>query len=143
MRTTNVTYRPMRLSDYKGARELWEQTPGIGMSAADVKGKIRLFLKRNRRTSTVALDGKRIIGTALCGHAARRGYVYHLAVRRGYQRKGVGTVLLDHCVRTLSKQGIERVHLFVYRANRKALRFYRASGWMERKELIVFTRIIS
>lgn len=137
-----ITYRSMRPSDYERVRELWGTTPGIGMGAADEKGNILLFLRRNPHTSFVALDGRQIIGTALCGHDVRRAYIYHLAVRIRYQKTGVGTELLRRCLERMKARGIERVHLFVYRTNQKALRFYRHAGWVERKELTVFTRIL-
>lgn len=65
----------MSLMDYPLLIELWENTPGIGLSSSDNKNKIRLFLNKNRNTCFVALENKALIGTALCGNDGRRGYI--------------------------------------------------------------------
>jgi ribosomal protein S18 acetylase RimI-like enzyme len=135
-----ITFRPMRATDYQGARLVWQGTPGIGLSSADSKKSITSFLKRNRGTSFVALYDKEIVGTALCGHDGRRGYLYHLAVRQEYQGSGIGTVLTDRCIRNLKKRGIKKIHLFVYTTNEHAVTFYRNRGWQERNELLIFSK---
>ncbi len=138
----DVTYRQMKSSDYGEIRRLWKATPGIGLSRADGKKHVRLFLNRNRKVSYIALAGGRVVGTVLCGSDARRGYLYHLAVAKTHQARGVGKRLLELCLRNLGKAGIEKVHLFVYKTNTGAIRFYRRTGWKERKELVVFSKML-
>ena len=137
-----IVCRPMTISDYRQARQLWEETPGIGLSGADERIMIRRFLRHNSGTSYVALAGRKIVGTALCGHDSRRGYLYHLAVKEQYQNQGIGTDLMERCLSSLKKRGLEKVHLFVYGTNVKAMEYYRKKGWEERTKLRIFSKTL-
>lgn len=86
MNTTLI--REMSIYDYEMMLELWKQTPGIGLSNADSKDNIGLFFERNSGLSFVCEIERKIIGTVLCGHDGRRGYIYHLAVDSAFRKQG-------------------------------------------------------
>ena len=65
----------MMLDDYDKIYQLWEMSDNIGLSKADSLFGITKFLGRNPGMSFVAWDGDKIIGTVLCGHDGRRGYL--------------------------------------------------------------------
>ena len=138
----DITFRPLRISDYEQARRLWEGTPGIGLSGADERRMILRFLKRNPGACYVACEGRELVGTSLCGHDGRRGYLYHLAVKEEYQHRGIGTELVERCLMKLRRLGIEKVHLFVYVTNDGAMDFYRKAGWEERTKLRIFSKTL-
>jgi len=68
--------REMLPSDYPACRALWESTPGVRLVAADSCQAIASFLQRNPGISFVCMEGDALIGTSLCGHDGRRGYIY-------------------------------------------------------------------
>lgn len=72
----------------------WKRTPGMGMSKADSRENIELFLRRNEGLSLVCEDGETLVGSVLCGHDGRRGFMYHLAVHPAYRNKGIGGELV-------------------------------------------------
>ena len=66
------------------------------------------FLNRNPTTCFVAVEDDKIIGTILCGHDGRRGYIYHLAVAEEYRRKGIASQLLLNACEALKKKAYRK-----------------------------------
>ena len=135
-----IEIRPFTIADYDQALALWRSLEGVGLSAADSRENIELFLQRNAGLNFVAgADGK-VVGTVLCGCDGRRGYLYHLAVASAYRRKKLGCALVERCVRTLQQAGIEKCHLFIFTDNEPALAFWKHNGWAERHDLEFMSR---
>ncbi len=132
--------REMTINDYDQVIGLWERTPGIGLSDADSKEHINQFLERNPGLSFVCETDQQIIGTVLCGHDGRRGYIYHLAVDHECRNRGVGKKLMIHSLDKLHQQGIAKCHLFLYSDNENAMRFYDNTGWKKRSDLLIYSK---
>ena len=130
----------MQTDDYSGALNLWQSLPGLGLSSADKQDSINHFLERNPNTCFIAKDGDRIIGTVLGGSDGRRGYLYHLAVHKEYQRLGLGRQLSEKCLASLKSQGSQKCHIFVIRSNKAGLRFWEKLGWLLRKDILVMSK---
>lgn len=78
--------RRMIITDYEKVFDLWKSTDGMGLRTLDDSQQgIATFLKRNPTTKFVAIDNDEIIGTILCGHDGRRGYIYHTVVKKNYR----------------------------------------------------------
>jgi ribosomal protein S18 acetylase RimI-like enzyme len=60
---------------------------------------------------------------------ARRGHLYSLYVDPAFSGAGIGRALLDHVMSELAAAGYKRATLWVFAANERAIRFYRAAGW--------------
>jgi putative acetyltransferase len=128
--------------DYDAAYALWSKTQGMGLSAADSQEGIGRFLKRNSDLSLVAEDRKEIVGTVLCGHDGRRGYLHHLAVARSHRGQGLGKRLVQICLENLKAIGIQKCHVFLHRSNNDGKQFWRRLGWQERAELEIMSKDI-
>ena len=135
-----LRYREMTIEDYDEVYQLWSCTDGVGLSEADSRDNILVFLKRNKGLSLICEDGSRIIGTILCGHDGRRGYVYHVAVDKNYRREGIGRGLVARCLRELTNEGITKCHLFVFLANELGTMFWSSLGWERREDIIVYSK---
>ena len=134
------TIRLLREADLPAALELWRQTPGIGMSrTSDHLPELAAFLLRNPTTSFALCEGEELTGTILAGYDGRRGFIYHLAIHQDRQRGGFGRRLLDAACEALRVVGARKVHLFVLKENEDACAFYRRLGWIERRDIQVFT----
>ncbi|NLM97380.1 MAG: GNAT family N-acetyltransferase [Halanaerobiaceae bacterium] len=96
------SYREINLNDYENIIELWRETPGVGLSSADGKENLELFIERNKGFSYICEFRDKIVGTILCGHDGRRGYIYHLCVHGGHRRKGIVEKLVN-----LSLEGLK------------------------------------
>jgi putative acetyltransferase len=132
--------RILRLSDYPSVYALWKKTEGIGLSESDTREAIARFLKRNRNLSLVATLGGRIVGTILCGHDGRRGYLHHLAVAAAFRRRGLGRKLVNICLEKLNAEGIPKCNLFLFASNTSGKAFWRRIGWTVRADLRLVQR---
>jgi putative acetyltransferase len=130
----------MNIDDYEEVYSLWQSSEGIGLSDADSRENLSVFLARNKGLSTVAIDGSKLVGALLCGHDGRRGYIHHLAVAGNFRRKGIGQALVEYSLEELSKAGIQKCHLFVFSENREARAFWSQINWTERSELIMMSQ---
>ena len=130
----------MSIGDYDRIVALWKRTTGIGLSDADTKENILRFLERNPGLSFVCESEKKILGTVLCGHDGRRGYIYHLAVDDASRKQGIGKKLMASSLEKLRLQGIAKCHLFLYTDNETAMRFYEKTGWMKRGNLLIYSK---
>lgn len=126
----------MHVGDHAEVRAFWETAEGVGLTGADGEEGIRRFLRRNPGLSLVARQEGRVVGTVLCGHDGRRGWLYHLAIDRGLRRVGLATRMVKRCLDSLRAEEIERCNLMVYRTNEDAQHFYLATGWRRREELL-------
>lgn len=133
--------RKLRLADYTQVMALWRSCEGIGLTKADSREGIRDFLRRNPGLSFVAVQDRRIVGSALCGHDGRRGFIYHLAVAPQVRRQGVGRALVEQSLTGLLAIGIEKCHIVVYSRNQPGRRFWRSIGWGERTELTLMSKL--
>lgn len=135
----SITLRPMRLSDYDAVYALWQNSEGIGLSAADDRDAIRHYLRRNPGMSFVAISGNTLVGAVICGHDGRRGYLNHLAIDTSFRRKAIGARLVRACMSALKKAGIDRCHIFVYHENSGGKDFWQSQGWFTREDLEIMS----
>lgn len=121
----------MTLSHHEAALRLWQSSNGILVSDADSRENIARYLERNPNLSHVALLDGRLIGTALCGHDGRRGYLHHVAVAAEHRNRGIGRAVVGDCLAKLLETGLERCNLFVFDDNHHGKQFWTNGGWYE------------
>lgn len=137
----SMEIREMTMADYDAMLALWQISEGIGLSNADSRDNIASYLQRNPGLSFVAYDSDQLVGTVLCGHDGRRGYLHHLAVSTSHRYQGIGHKLTEQALTMLQYQGIEKCHLFVIANNHEALAFWKQIGWEERVDLILMSKM--
>ena len=138
----NITVAEFTIDAYEQVYSLWENCDGIGLSSADSRPSIQMYLERNPGLSLIAYDGQRVVGTILCGHDGRRGYIHHLAVLSVYRRQGIGQLLVDKSLATLQSLGIQKCHLFIFHDNTGGIEFWQSIGWAYRQDIGVVSKII-
>jgi len=77
----------------------------------------------------VMVDGSNVIGTILAGYDGHRGWLYSLCVAAKYQKKGVGTALVEHAERALTGLGCVKINLQVVSGNAQVVSFYEKRGY--------------
>jgi len=128
--------RLMTIDDYDAAHRLWASTPGVGMrSMDDSREGIARFLARNPLSSFVATEAEEVLGTILCGHDGRRGYIYHAMVADAHRRRGIGKRLVEAGLRALRADGVTRAALVAFQDNAKGNAFWEAMGFSRRNDL--------
>ena len=138
----NITFREFTIDAYEEVYCLWEACDGIGLSSADSKPNIRMYLDRNPGLSLIAYDGGEVVGSILCGHDGRRGYIHHLAVLPEYRRQGIGRLLVDKSISALRASGIQKCHLFIFHDNSGGINFWASIGWTYRQDIGVVSKIL-
>ena len=140
----DIRIREFNSADTSQAVNLWKQTPGVGVGSSDSAQAIETFLQRNPGLSFVAVNAAGgCVGTLLCGHDGRRGYLYHLAVHPDFRRRGIGRALVERTLDGLKQAGISKVHLFVFADNELGKAFWRNQGWLERDDLQIMSQSLS
>ena len=135
----NVEIRAFESRDIPDAVALWRAADGVVLRDADRAAPLRDYLRRHAASSFVAVSGSRVIGTVLCGHDGRRGYLYHLAVERVHRGRGIGRALATRALDALRHDGIEKCHLMVVAENAEARAFWSALGWHVRSDVVLMS----
>lgn len=130
------TIRAMQMEDYPRIYTLWTGIEGFGIrSIDDSKEGVERFLKRNPETSIVAEAEGEIIGTILCGHDGRRGCFYHVCVKQGFRKQGIGKAMAVAAMKALQAQQINKVCLIAFLDNQVGNQFWKSVGWTFRNDL--------
>jgi putative acetyltransferase len=137
-----INIHEMSIEDYPEIYSLWEMSDNIGLSKADSHHGIKSFLERNPGMSFTAWSEGELIGTVLCGHDGRRGYIHHLMVHPDHRRRGLGKSLVSRCMFALTRIGIQKVHLFVFEENQSGIKFWESLGWTKRVELTMMSQML-
>ena len=128
--------RVMTMEDYGQVRELWNSIKGFGIrSVDDSREGVERFLKRNPATSVVAIEDGRVVGAILCGHAGRRGCLYHVCVHKDYRMRGIGKSMVVFAMEALKEEQINKVSLIAFTQNDIGNSFWKEIGWTKREDL--------
>lgn len=126
----------MKITDYEDAFKLWSNTTGMGLRSLDDSRKgIKLFLCRNPNTNFTYRIDNELVGVILSGHDGRRGYIYHAVVNVQFQKQGIGKKLVNSCLNSLKKEGINKVALVVYSDNAQGNKFWDSQGFIKREDI--------
>lgn len=132
--------REMNIEDYEEAYALWLRTEGMGITQSDTKQEIQKFLARNPGLSYVCVEQGKIVGTILCGHDGRRGFIYHVAVEEQFRGRKIGQELITHSLEKLKLDGIMKCHLMVFADHEMGNQFWSHMGWKRRDEIVLFSK---
>jgi ribosomal protein S18 acetylase RimI-like enzyme len=121
--------RPYRESDEEAVVALWREVfpdaPAYNDPREDIARKIRV----QRDLFLVAEVEGMIVGTAMAGFDGHRGWIYLLAVRASYRRRGIGTALIERVEQGLAAMGCPKLNLMVRTSNEAVVPFYRKLGF--------------
>ena len=121
--------RPMRIEDYDSVMALWRKTDGIVLSDTDEREPMQRFLSRNPGLSLVAYCKDELAGAVLCSHDGRRGYIHHLATRKQFRRRGIGSALVQESLSRLGRDRIRKCNIFILPENREGVAFWQHNGF--------------
>ena len=134
------SYHPMTIADYNEAYALWKSIPGIGLSEADSRISIEMYLIRNPEQSFICKSDGKIVGTILCGNDGRRAYIHHTAVAPEYRRQGIASNLVCLALEAQKKCGIQKCHLFIINENGLGKAFWSKTEFTERLDIGIMSR---
>jgi len=88
-------------------------------------------------------EDEEITGTVMCGYDGHRGWIYSLAVRPEFQRRGIGAALMTHAEETLESLGCMKINLQIMEGNEQVQNFYEAIGFFTEKRVSMGKRLPS
>ena len=134
----------MTIEDYQGVHDLWMTIKGFAIrSIDDSREGVERFLKRNPATSVVAEENGEIVGSILCGHDGRRGFLYHVCVREDCRMRGIGKSMVVRCMEELEKEKISKVSLIAFTENDIGNAFWKEIGWTKREDLNYYDFVLN
>lgn len=119
---------PLPDSLHREAVELWHEA-GLTRPWNDPEADLARALAGPASDVLAAVDGDRLLGTAMVGHDGHRGWMYYLAVVSAARRRGVGTALVRACEAWLVERDVPKLQLMVRQDNATALAFYAPLGY--------------
>lgn len=134
-----MNYRQTQISDYDALLACWQNQAGITINDCDTYAGIDRFLQRNPDLSFVAEHHGSIVGTLMCGHDGRRGYLHHMWVDSQQRGQGIAKHLFEQCIKALEAIAIHKAHLFVLIDNKAAHDFWSTVGCEQRDDLHIFS----
>ena len=138
-----TTIEAFTMEHYQAALTLWQETPGIGVSSADEPDAIEQYLMRNPNNSFVAVVDKVLVGTILCGHDGRRGYIHHLTVHPAHRQQNIAAQLIKKALAQLAAIGISKCHIFIFGENESGIAFWQHNGWVFREDVHIMSKFIA
>lgn len=130
----------MLAADLANVIALWRTTEGLMLHVeSDNETSLSRFLERNPGLSFIAESKGQIVGSVLCGHDGRHGFLHHLSVALQFRRTGYASDLLTAALKSLSVQGITRCHAFTKPENQAAAKFWASTTADQRTDLCVVT----
>ena len=119
--------REWRRADGDGLRGLWASV-GMG-SLGDDDASLAVMARRNPGLVLVAVEGARIVGSALGGWDGRRGWIYHVATAPDRRRVGIARRLVERVEAGLRAVGCPKVNVIVLDTASEAAAFWTAAGY--------------
>lgn len=129
----------MTIDDYDKVYAMWQITTKRALSESDSRENIEFYLKRNQQMSQVAVADGKIVGTVLCGHDGRRGFIHHMAVLPEYRRHNIARHMAQKAIEALLIDGIKKTHIFCYTDNNLGQSFWTAMGWKKREDVFIYS----
>jgi ribosomal protein S18 acetylase RimI-like enzyme len=121
--------RPYVEADEAAVAKLWREVFADAPPWNHPETDIRRKLAVQRELFLVATLDSRLVGTAMAGYDGHRGWVYYVAVDPGWQRRGVGTALMNRVERQLALLGCPKLNLQVRASNEAVVSFYQKLGY--------------
>jgi ribosomal protein S18 acetylase RimI-like enzyme len=128
--------------DYSAVYQVWRDTGhGIHISPSDTQSEIEKLVQKSPGLFFVAEYDSRIIGTVIGGFDGRRGLIYHLAVLPEFQKRHIGSRLLENVENKLRNEGCTKVYLFILPENPDLFDYYEKQGY-QKMDAIPFTKFL-
>ena len=125
---------------YEEVIDLWKRA-GIDVGSSDTISEVNIMINRNPDLCIIGKLDEKIIAVVMGGFDGRRGYIHHLAVDPNYQKRGYGRIIMNNLIEKLRQKGVHKIHLFIEKYNKEAVKFYHELGWEIREDLIMMSYV--
>jgi len=131
--------RTGQLNDVDPVLRLWVAA-GAEATHTDDLESLSALVAHDPSALIVAEEDGSIVGSVIAAWDGWRGSVYRLVVAPSHRRLGLGRQLLSEAEARLSAVGAVRLQAIVVESERKAMGFWRESGWDRQVDRVRFVR---
>jgi ribosomal protein S18 acetylase RimI-like enzyme len=131
--------RTGQLSDVDPVLRLWVAAGAEATHTDDVES-LSALVAHDPSALIVAEEDGSIVGSVIAAWDGWRGSVYRLVVAPSHRRLGLGRQLLGEAEARLSAVGAVRLQAIVVETERRAMGFWRDSGWDRQVHRVRFVR---
>jgi ribosomal-protein-alanine N-acetyltransferase len=131
MSAANVTVRLATLADAGEIAAMSRELIETGLGWTWTRARVARNIASASTVTLAACDQERVIGFAIMYFGDDHAHLNLLAVRRPWQRAGVGRQLLAWLEESALAAGIGTIRLELRASNRAARRFYERLGYQE------------
>ena len=136
--------RSLLPEDYDAVISLWKETPEMELNSADDSREgFSRFLARNPETCLGAFSEEdKLLGIVLASDDGRRGYLYHVTVKKDARGSGVGRALISRVLDVFTARGLAKAGLLVFADNAQGIAFWEHMGFVTRRDLLYESRVL-
>ena len=136
-----VRVREMTIDDYDAVVEVWARA-GLPYRpfGRDAKDRIAIELSGDSAIFLLAEEDGKIVGTALCTHDGRKGWINRLAVDPEHQGKGTGALLVEEAERRFTAKGIKVFACQIMADNIGSQEFFSHLGYVPHDDVRYFSK---
>ncbi len=133
--------RPYLEADEQAVVNLWQEcdlTRPWNNPRRDIARKLRV----QRELFLIGEVDGRIVASVMAGYDGHRGWINYLAVHPDFQRRGLGSKLMEAAQTLLLELGCPKINLQVRPSNENAVGFYKSIGYAQDEVVSFGKRII-
>jgi ribosomal protein S18 acetylase RimI-like enzyme len=136
-----IAIRSYELEDEEDVVGLWREVFPNAPAHNDPHADISFKLQVQPELFFVALNGGRLVGTAMAGFDGHRGWVYYVAVHPSHRRKGIGSALMKRVEQALGEMGCPKLNLQIRSTNADVQAFYESLGYQVEDRISMAKRL--
>lgn len=140
----NVTLRAMSIVDYDAVVDVWDRA-GLPYrpNGRDGRTSIEIELQNDNAIFFVAESEGKIVGTALCTHDGRKGWINRLAVVPEMQGMGLGKLMVKYAERAFLDKGISIFSCLIGNENTCSQQMFESLGYERHENIKYYSRKLS
>ena len=119
---------------------LWNEC-NLVVPLNDPAKDIQLKFAQNDDLFFVGIINDKIAGSCMAGFDGHRGWIYYLAIKPEYQKKGYAAKLVQHAQKALAAMGCPKINLMVRKTNERVIRFYKTIGFNDDPVTVLSKRL--
>jgi len=129
-----INVRTYRDEDYDAVK-INLQEGGLFNDSVDTRETLRAKIQQTPDSILVATFNDQVVGNIYLIQDMWNSFIFRLAVRKDYRKRGIGSRLIEESERLLKEKGVRDVALFVRSDDRELIDYYEKRGYISMEKL--------
>lgn len=137
----NLIIRNYLPGDQKGVVDLWQEC-GLLVPWNNPYSDIERKYRDSPEMFFIGDLESELVATCIAGYDGHRGWIYFLAVKEGYRKRGFASKMVTHAESALNDVGCPKIDLMVRKTNDEVISFYQSIGYEPDPVIVLSKRLI-